>query len=258
MSSIFVAVPSYRGISEDEAKERCAEKSMVAAGHTVGLAVLCGCALLDFARAELVAAFMQSQMELLLCMDDDLSIDGASILAMLELMSGRGPAGAPSCRVLCAPYRLRSGTCNFFSILPTSAPDAYRLAECLWTGLGCVLMTRAVVEILYAKNARLCFPSEIAPGHAAVGVFNSMVVDAAQYSGASGAGLFLGDDRAFSHRLRLAGITIHAYVDARTTHRGLDGCLGEALRTQDAVARKRGEASVEPLGLLVDASGRPL
>jgi hypothetical protein len=68
----------------------------------------------------------------------------------------------------------------------------------------------------------------------ACGLFNSIVVDACKYNRdlPEGARFCFGDDRAFSHRLREMGVVAHAYVDAKTNHRGLDGCFGKEIENR--------------------------
>jgi len=253
-TTVFFAVPSYAGISDEEARERCAAKALEEAGHVTGVAVLKHVALIDLVRAELTTLFMsKTKCGLVLYQDDDISIAGKSILRMIDIMASRPDVG-----VISAPCKMRQEG-HIYNISPTSAPDTDRLVECFWTGLGSVLVKREVLKTLYARNPRLWFKSQMVPGASSVGLFNSVIGDAAEYepSAPEGVGIYLGDDRAFSHRLCQAGITIHAYVDAETDHRGLKGNLGADMKLADEEARRQGQAPVEPVGL-VGPNGRPL
>ena len=158
MASIFAAFPSYRGIDKEDAKKLFGEAELTAKGHQVATCVLAGLALIDLARAELTAAFIHSQMEYVLYQDDDVSIEAASILKMVDLMESE-----KKLEVLSAPCRMRSEG-NYFNVVPTSLPDEHRLVECLWTGLGCVLVKRRVIEYLTKVYSRLRFKSGVVPG----------------------------------------------------------------------------------------------
>jgi hypothetical protein len=220
MSRVFAAFPSYKGISDVEARERFAEGALRAAGHDTALAVLRGHALLDYARAELTAVFKSSGFDMVLYQDDDVAIEPSSICRMVKLAADRGI-------VVVAPYRLRT-IGNMFSVFPIGEPDADGLVKCMWTGLGCVLVPKQVIEKLYVAYAGLLFRSELTSTEAC-GLFNALVVDAGEYEAQKkGQGVFLGDDRAFSHRLLEQCIPIYADVYAVTDHRGLRGCLAEA------------------------------
>jgi len=236
---LFVAVPSYRGISKEQAEGNCGREKLVASGHSMTLAVLKDLALIDLVRAELIAMFLgRTKCEAILCIDDDVSIDPDSLLEMIALLD---PSKGQE--VISAPVKMRSEG-NLYNICPTSLPDDKFLAECSWTGLGAVLMTRRVFTDLYRCNQRLRFESQLSPGVTACGLFNSIIVDADEFGGAPGAGLYLGDDRAFSYRLHEAGNTIYAYVKAKTKHRDLHGCMFDDMT---AVA-KEGSKLVGPNG----------
>lgn len=247
--TLFVAMPSYKGISEEEAKERCAEKALIKEGYSVAVAVLNGSALIDLARAELTAMFMvRTKCEAILYMDDDIEIEAASLLQMLAIM-----ASHPGVGVLSAPCKMRTEG-NFYNIIPTSLPDEEKLVDCLWTGLGCVLVSRKIIATLYAKYPRLWFKSQATEGAHSVGLFNSLVVDESDYSGereTGAVGAYLGDDRAFSHRLRQSGILIQAYVDAKTDHRGIKGHMASDMASfEDSLSPQKPG--------LVGSDGRPL
>jgi hypothetical protein len=241
MTTVFAAFPSYNGITEEEAKRRCAEPALVAKGHGVGVCVIVGEALLDVVRASLTTVFMKSKADLVLYMDDDVAIDGESICKMVEL--------AATYPVISAPCRMRGD--GRYNVHPTSMPDEHGMMVCSWTGLGCVLVTRKVIEKMYAAYPRLWFKRATMPEATLVGLFNSVVVDAREFdpNTPDGVGMHLGDDQAFSYRLRAQHIPIHAYVDAKTDHRGLPGNMRADMEAVDKAARGAG---------LVGPGGNPL
>lgn len=257
MPSIFVAVASRTGITEAEVKERISEKSLVAAGHRVGVAALGGQVLMDWARAELTAVFLASKFDFVLYLEDKASIDAVSLVRMISLGEIQ-EKDEPVYPILAAPCRLTSEKEDLsFNVHVTSAPDERRVVECRGVEAGCVLVSRQAVEWLLAANVRLLFDSALVPGRSACGLFNSIVADAGDHDGVEGRGVFLGDMKAFCHRCRLVDLPLHAYVDARTNSAGVIGCLGDSIREADAAARQEGRAPVEAARLL-GADGRPL
>src|SRR5271157_5705024 len=193
---LFVAVPSYKGISDDEA------------------------------RAELVTAFRQTDADAILMQDDDVKVEAASIKDMA--LCGE--------EVVSAPCRMRSAD-HLFNVTPIEDPtdrNGVTLARTLWTGLGCVLVRRKTIEALCEYYSSLHYRSEVVPGKRSVALFNALLVPCGHLE--DGASMlerdFCGDDRAFSIRLREMHVPIWASINARTNHRGLEGCLGEEARKQ--------------------------
>lgn len=233
--NIFVACPSYRGASNEDVEQLISAPKLEAAGYPCGIIVCKGMAHLDLARAELQAVYRKNNANfpLLLWQDDDVMVESTSLLAMLGILAKRQDVD-----VLVAPYKLRfSGErgapegSHLYSVSAEAESlkaDADGICPVVWTGLGCVLVRRVVVEKLYSGFRELCFPAE-SPGAMACGVFNSMVVPAKEYNSENHGNMFFGDDRSWSHRLKMIGIGIWAYLDAVTKHRDLAGCLGADL-----------------------------
>ncbi len=220
---LFVAVPSYKGIPDEQARAQCAADELNAAGYEVGVGVVRGWALIDQARAELVTAFRYSKCDAVLLQDDDVSITGASVLDMIKC--GKS--------VVSAPCRMRSEG-QLYNVTPYTDPERHngvRLAETLWTGLGCVLVSREVIEAMCDRYSMLHFRSAFVKGVRAIALFNSLLCPERQLdpNAVGEENEFLGDDRAFSVRLRGMQIPIYASLDARTNHRGFEGCLGESM-----------------------------
>jgi hypothetical protein len=240
MTHLFVAVPSYKGITDDEARERCAASVVTQAGHSVSVGVLKHLALIDLARSELALAALFSESPFTLLLDDDCSIEGASLCKML--------AAAEACddlTIVSAPCRMRSEG-NFFNVTPFTEPymrGGIRVAESLWTGLGCVLVRRRVFEVLYERYHLLSYRSVTMPGMRAVGLFNSLVYPSEKLDpdAPKGENEFLGDDRAFSIRAGAAGFKIYAAFDTVTDHRGLRGAFGEEYDKKKAADQEAAE-----------------
>lgn len=243
---LFVAVPSYRGISEEQAKKNSDAVALAAAGHSAQFAVLNGHALIDQARAELVTVFRSGDADAILMQDDDVMIDGDSILDMLKCEQG----------VVSAPCRMRSDG-FLFNVVPITEPEGANgvlLAHTLWTGLGCVLVRREIIEAMCVEFEALHYKSQILPGKRSIALFNSLLVPCSELEegGSSEENDFLGDDRAFSVRLRSMAIPIWASLDARTIHRGIKGCMGDELRARGAISTPR------RAGRILGPDGQPL
>jgi hypothetical protein len=260
MTNIFVACPSYRGASDEDVKQLISADKLEAAGYPYGIMVCKGMAHLDLARAELQAIYRKNSQNfpLLLWQDDDVMVESASLLAMLAVLAKRQDVD-----VLVAPYKLRfSGERgapeggHLYSVsvdaeaLKSASKDADGICPVVWTGLGCVLVRKEIVEKLYSSFSELCFPAE-SPQALACGVFNSMVVPAKAYDPNAKGNMFFGDDRSWSHRLKTIGVTVWAYLDAVTKHRDLDGCLGADLRAS-------GSSSEKVKSGLLGPDGKPL
>jgi len=251
MNNIFVACPSYRGASEEDVKQLVSAEKLEAAGYPYAVCVCKGMAHLDLARAELQAVYWKNKenFPLLGWQDDDVLVDSGSYLEMLRILERR-----PDIDVIVAPYKLRfSGERgapvggHLYSVSASKLePDKDGVCPVVWTGLGCVVVRKSVVERLYAKYPELCFPSET--GSLACGVFNSLVVDGKEYDPSREDRMFLGDDRSWSHRLGKAGVTVWAYLDAVTNHRGIVGCLGEDLRVTASAPAQEKSALLGPDG----------
>jgi hypothetical protein len=246
---LFVAVASYKGISDEEAKANVAADELAAAGHEVSVGVLKGLALLDMARAELGTAFRMSGADATVLQDDDVKITGPSMLDMIKCGKDvvtapclmRGDAGDYG---VAEPVRADR---HVYNVVPYTDPirvNGVRLAETLSTGLGCVLVRRAAFDTLCKTYPDDHFRSQVIPGQRSYALFNSILMpaNALEEGAPEDENEFLGDDRAFSARLRGAKITIWVSLDARTNHRGLEGCFGEEM------TRVRGAGLVGPGG----------
>lgn len=214
---IFAAFASYKGISQEEARERVCAAELEQAGYDVGIAIVAGVALLDFARNELLKQSQLLGCAFTLFMDDDARIAARSIRQMLEL----------NLPVLSAPVQMRSDG-NKPNVgwhgksQPVTHADGLQTLECLQTGLGAVLMTREAVETLCSHYETLHYRSPY-DGKRTLAIFSSTLVPAVEINpdDASGDNLLLGDDLIFSWRLRQAGLTIRAFMQATTQHADL-------------------------------------
>jgi hypothetical protein len=221
-ASIIVLVPSYRGITNEEALERASAKDLESAGHKVGAVVVRKVALLDFARNELLKQGRLLSTDYLLWLDDDARVEARTIRNMLDLdlpvvaapVQMRGEAGAPNVAMISQPF---------------THPNGLQTVECSWLGLGCVLMKREAVEQVWNRWKGLHYRSP-ADGKPTLNLFGSTLVPADELdpSDKSGDQILLGDDLIFSWRMRQAGLTLRALLQAVTQHADLPRyCLAE-------------------------------
>lgn len=233
MTKLFLAVPSYKGISDAEARGLIEAPVLEQAGIDVTAAVVRGVALLDLARNELLAAFYDSEAELLLFQDDDARTAPSSIRGMIDVMKKH------EFDVLTAPVQMRTEA-REPNVVPSgpviALEDGHYVCEGAWTGLGSVLVSRQCVGRLIDKHRSRYYRSHARPGKTAWNIFRSDTVPARGHDPGApeDARDFMGDDRIFSHMLRESGSAIRIFLFAVTDHRGMGRyCLGEELRKHE-------------------------
>jgi hypothetical protein len=182
--TICIATPCHRG--SDEALGAIANWSaaLVQALKLEGaqLALVSNCPWLDAARADLVAAFLNTSCTHILFRDDDIFFEPDVLRRMLD-------AKAP---IIVAPYRIR---------LP---PHTWATG-----GLGAALIRRDVIEALRDQHPELRYYQE---GEERCGLFHHMFV------GQSTERRLLKEDHAFFHRVRGAGYSVVECAGARVRH----------------------------------------
>ena len=231
MTSIFLAVPSYKGISDEAARALIGAEDIERAGIKVATCVVRQVALLDLARNELLAMAHDLGFDYVLFQDDDARTASTSIREMIVA------ADTYRFPVLSAPVQMRveNRAPNVFQPGPPIAiGDGQYVCEIAWTGLGSVLVSREAIKTLVEKYADRHYRSIARPGKTAWNLFRSDTVSPLDPSAPEGARDFAGDDRIFCHLLREAGFKLRAFMFAVTDHRGMGRyCLGEALRKNE-------------------------
>jgi len=222
---------------------------------------------LDLARNELATIFLSTTCDIALLVDDDVQVEPADVLVMLEAIDN-------GCDIVTAPCRMRSEG-NLFNIIPVTEPElrgTARVVECAWTGLGAVMVARRVFEKLLAdaiaRDASGSPPgrepetyrSTVLPGKTSVALFKSRIDPATRFFLESPAGenIYSLDDKAFSLRALEAGFKIHAAIDVHTCHDGMRGCFSEAveaLAQEQAAAARNASSKRRPL---LGPDGKPL
>jgi hypothetical protein len=223
MHKILVTIPTYHGVSMETV--RClfdmrteAEK----AGHSLTLVGIERMPL-DLARNELTTVFLASTCDCVVMLDDDCQVDPTWIACAIELMDA-------GCEIVSAPCRLR-GEQIMFNVTPITPPrdvGGSRVMECVCTGLGCVLVSRHVFEIMHERMPKLQYRSHTMPDRMSCALFQSAVVPI-RVCGLEETGetpVYVLDDRAWSLRARAAGFTIYASIDVETAHAGYKGNFG--------------------------------
>ncbi len=184
--------------------------------------------LLSIARAELASAFEQSGCDYWLSLDQDIEFD-------LDVLQGLLAADGD---VVLATYPMRGAPdvmplgfgrheLNALPFRTTSL--GHRVIEIEAAGLGCALIARRVVLVLQEKHPELRFfhwtkespEVEFASERQRWALFNQEVRDV------DGMPRYLGEDYAFFHRVRAAGLRVECLVDAVIAHDGVAHSLAE-------------------------------
>jgi hypothetical protein len=223
MATITVLCPSYKGISDAEVLERASAADLEAAGHRVNSVVVRRVALLDVARNELFKQGRRLATDYVLWLDDDARVEARTIRTMLLL----------DLDVVAAPVQMRGDArAPNISIVsqPVTHPSGLQTVECSYLGLGCVLMKRSAVNRIWDYWVSERHYRSPADGKLSVELFGSTLLPVAGIdpTDTSGDRVLLGDDLIFSWRMREAGLTLRALLQAVTQHADLPRyCLAE-------------------------------
>jgi hypothetical protein len=212
---------------------------------------------LDLARNEGVTIFLSTTADINQCQDDDVQIAAEWLPKMIAALE------TDEVDILTAPCRMRSEK-NLFNIIPLTDPvmvAGLNVVECAWTGFGCVLIKRKVLETLFEREPDK-YRSTHMPKKTSAAIFRSGVLPAQRFFIEAPADVnnYVLDDRIFSVKALEAGFKIHAAIDVPTIHDGMHGCFSEELarleREDDERRRQtRGPRLVGPDGRAVDAKG---
>lgn len=201
----------------------------------------------DLARNEGVTIFLSTTADMNLLLDDDVQIAAEWLPKMVEALCN-------GCDIITVPCKMRSEG-NLYNIIPLTDPLAVgglRVVECAWTGLGCVLVARRVIEKLFELEPEK-YRSTHMPPRMSAAIFKSQVVSAQKFFveravGAEEEYVYVMDDRVFSLKAIAAGFKIHAAIDVPATHDGISGCFSEDLERLAHMQRSRHEGLIGPDG----------
>lgn len=247
---VLALVPSYHGASIETIKNLFAiEDVLRSQGHLFSFDGI-GRTPLDLARNENATKFLSSNADIAIFMDDDCQVDPEWLGAAVEILGSRviDDYEASKVEILSAPCRLRQEKI-VFNIAPCDNPvwlHGMRIMECIWTGLGCVLVTRNVIEKMFDVAKNLQYQSWKTPGATSCALFKSEVVPVRILQTPDEdpeARVYVLDDRVFSLRAKATGFSIWAGIDAETCHDGLKGVFGETLDAYEASKVSDAEAS---------------
>jgi hypothetical protein len=189
---IFVATPCHRCTLEKRQELTRWSGVLLDACKLPGqLGIVENCPWLDCARADLVAAFLQSDCTHLLFRDDDIEFDAGVLRGLLD-------AGAP---IASAPYKNRT------------PPHVW-----VTQGLGAVLIERRLLEWMVRFYPELRYMQD---GEERCGLFHHM------FYGMGSRRVLLKEDAAFFKRLEQMGYW-SVLVPAAVTHGGIQSVWPDA------------------------------
>ncbi len=241
---VVLAVPSYRGISAEEALALVGGEELRRANIDIRPLIVRKVALLDYARNELLAMAHASGAAYTLWQDDDTRTDSSSIREMIAL------AETSEVDVLSAPVEMKRDTLPRqpnvgLSGGPVATAAGSLVAQIAWTGLASVLVSRrataALVESCRERHYRphptsIAILQRLGAPPRAWNVFGSLTVPATALmpeergDAKDDEQVFLGDDKVFSYRAREVGLTMRAFLQAVTDHAGMGRyCMAEEL-----------------------------
>lgn len=251
MHNVFVSLPSVRGVHPETVwnlfdmrteLEKGGDRLHGSSTYRVPL---------DLARNESATIFLSTTCDTNLLLDDDVQIAAEWLPKMVAALD-------QGCDIISAPCRMRSEG-NLFNIIPLTDPMEFaglRVVECAWTGLGCVLVARRVIEKLFELEPEK-YRSTHMPQKMSAAIFKSMIVPAQRFfiEAPKDIQLYVLDDRVFSLKAIEAGFKIHAAIDVPTKHDGLTGCFSAELEKQE---REHAQKQERQGPRLMGPDGRPV
>lgn len=222
--NVLCVIVSYRGLDglTSENLEHIKD-AMFTAGHGFAHKTIRRTPL-DLARNESFTLVRTTEATSALLLDDDCQIDPLWLPRALSLLD----AGLD---VVTAPVRLR-GEEIVFNIDPVGLPVSIageRVMQVRWTGFGCVLMKRSVIETMHEKLPSLHYESQRYEKMMSCAVFQSAIVPnkLLGVGGDPATRRYVLDDRIWSLRAAALGIKVHATIDVDTCHDGFAGNFGQ-------------------------------
>ncbi len=178
---------------------------------------------IELARAELLSIFVRSDATHLLMVDADMSFAPEVPLAML----------AAEVDVAFVAYRRRQAPHDFLvtrlaQVMAFEVHGGQRTLRVFGGGLGLTMVTRTLVETVAAQHPELEYERG---GFVHCGLFLPTI-----QPDESGVRRFFGEDHSFFARVRAAGFSVYALIDALVTHDGHTGRLADELITEETLA----------------------
>lgn len=214
-NKIFIGIPNYGGVKA--LTFGTIVQAIGSIGCNIQLSLYPDCALIAFARSELLGRFLRSDCSHMLFIDCDISFDPSLINRMLgtnkdvitAVYSSRHP-----------PYDVKINKSESSKIIKVNRE---RLIEIHSTGLGCTLISRRAVEETCKFFPELEYFSD--GGSKSYALF----LEAVRPAPPDNIPKFMGEDIMFYWRLRDAGFPAYAMVDAVVKHDNRDFCLADIL-----------------------------
>jgi hypothetical protein len=222
--NVLCVIVSYRGLDglTSENLEQIKD-TMLGVGHGFAHKTIRRTPL-DLARNESFTLVRSTQATSALFLDDDCQVDPHWLPRALALLD----AGLD---VVTAPVRLR-GEEIVFNIDPIGLPvdvAGERVMPVRWTGFGCVLMKRSVIDTMHEKLPSLHYESQRYEGMTSAAIFQSAIVPnkILGMPGDPASRRYVLDDRIWSLRAAALGIKVHATIDVDACHDGYVGNFGK-------------------------------
>lgn len=215
MKSVFIAMPNYSGELSNPVRDSVErlQKQMDAKGWKYRTRRHMNDSLLTRARAVLLAEFLASDCNEMLCLDDDIAWDGDEAMRLLEY-----PVDFVG-----GVYRAKTPEPQYFvqycrDKIELNADPATGLLEVEGIPAGFLKITRACVESMVAAHPHLAFYDRHAPNQTAYLLFDFVLRD----------GQLWGEDFIFCERWRALGGKIWIDPDMTLKHIGKSNSQGRA------------------------------
>jgi hypothetical protein len=203
---MFVAMPVHGGV-QPESMATVFGIILKLRGSSFG--EIHNCAIIEQARAELVALFLESKEKEILFIDSDISFHP---IVAVKLQQAKGDVVSCSYRRRMAPFdwSYKNNGNVSLSNMEKRVVDDIRIVSIDYNGLGCCLIQRHVIEKLILLHPELNYESD--SGKERHHLFECGIREK------EGKRIFISEDYAFFERVRAAGFRTECLLDAPIKH----------------------------------------